>query len=57
MPITFNSHSAQDALNILRENASYIDENFMSLSDNAIKVRLNEIHEAVRVLKFFMGEK
>jgi len=55
--ITFNSHTAQDALNILRDNAAYIDENFMSLSDNAIKVRLNEIHEAVRVLKFFMGEK
>lgn len=57
MPITFNSHTAQDALDILRDRAAYIDENFMSLSDNDIKVRLKEIEDSVRVLKFFMGVK
>jgi len=57
MPITFNSHTAQEAMNILRENADYIDANIMVLSQNALKVRLNEIEDAVRVIKFFAGVK
>lgn len=57
MPITFNSHTAQDALDILRDRAGYIDENLMIISDDDIKVRLKEIEDAVRVLKFFMGVK
>lgn len=57
MKITFNSHTAQEAMNILCENAAYIDENIMVLSQNALKVRLNEIEDAVRAIKFFAGVK
>jgi len=57
MHITFNSHTAQDALDILRYRAAYIDENLMILSDNQIKKSLNEIEDAVRALKFFMSIK
>lgn len=57
MTITYNSHTAQECLDILRENADYIDENIMVMESDDLKARLNRIEQAVRAIKFFAGVK
>lgn len=57
MKITYNSHTAQECLDILRTDADFIDENIMVIESDDLKVRLNRIEEAVRAIKFFAGLK
>ena len=40
-----------EALTILRENGTYLDENFTDMSDGAIALRLNEMEEAIKYMK------
>lgn len=44
-----------EALTILRENGTYLDKNFIEMSDGAIATRLNEMEEAIKYMKRSMN--
>ena len=44
-----------EALTILRQNGTYLDENFADMSDGAIATRLNEMEEAIKYMKRSMN--
>ena len=47
--------TGQEALTILRENGTYLDKNFIDMSDGAIAVRLAEMEETIKYMKRSMN--